>query len=71
MFVDALASMTKMAQYINEMKRKHEHAVRIQEIQSILYGWDGADLTTLGELAIEVCTTDMNDKLALYLAYLK
>ena len=52
----ALESMTCMAQHINEMKRKHEHAVRIQEIQSTLYGWEGADLTTFGDLVLEACT---------------
>jgi len=32
--------MTNIATHINEMKRKHEHAVRVQEIQSLLYGWE-------------------------------
>ncbi|XP_013401857.1 uncharacterized protein LOC106167598 isoform X3 [Lingula anatina] len=50
---DALSGMTNMAKHINEMKRKHEHAVRVQEIQSILYGWEGDDLTTFGELLLE------------------
>lgn len=36
---NALAAMTGMAQHINDMKRRHEHAVRVQEIQSLLYGW--------------------------------
>ncbi|KAL1518336.1 hypothetical protein ABEB36_001975 [Hypothenemus hampei] len=49
----ALATMTSVAADINNMKRKHEHAVRVQEIQSQLYGWMGADLTTLGELIAE------------------
>ncbi|XP_066148186.1 uncharacterized protein [Euwallacea fornicatus] len=49
----ALATMTSVASDINNMKRKHEHAVRVQEIQSQLYGWTGADLTTLGELIAE------------------
>lgn len=35
------------------MKQKHEHAVRVQEIQAQLYGWTGADLTALGELIAE------------------
>lgn len=51
---EALESMTSVAQHINEMKRKHEHAVRIQEIQSQLSEWDGADLTTYGDLVLEV-----------------
>lgn len=38
--VDALSAMTGIAQHINDMKRKHEHAVRVQEIQSLLYGWE-------------------------------
>lgn len=51
---DALESMTEVAQHINEMKRKHEHAVRVQEIQSQLKDWNGADLTTYGDLVLEV-----------------
>ncbi|XP_019770731.2 uncharacterized protein LOC109544820 isoform X1 [Dendroctonus ponderosae] len=49
----ALTTMTAVAADINNMKRKHEDAVRVQEIQSQLYGWTGADLTTLGELIAE------------------
>ncbi|XP_044270436.1 pleckstrin homology domain-containing family G member 1 isoform X2 [Tribolium madens] len=49
----ALATMTAVASSINSMKRKHEHAVRVHEIQSQLYGWTGPDLTTLGELIAE------------------
>ncbi|XP_046751746.1 uncharacterized protein LOC124414743 isoform X2 [Diprion similis] len=49
----ALAAMTGIARHINVMKRKHEHAVRVQEIQSLLYGWPGPDLTTSGELVAE------------------
>ncbi|CAG0901688.1 unnamed protein product [Darwinula stevensoni] len=48
--VNALSAMTGIAHHINEMKRKHEHAVRVQEIQSLLYGWPGEDLTQYGEL---------------------
>ncbi len=51
---EALESMTRVAQHINEMKRKHEHAVRVQEVQSTLSDWDGADLTTYGDLVLEV-----------------
>ncbi|KDR08121.1 hypothetical protein L798_01654, partial [Zootermopsis nevadensis] len=51
--VDALSAMTGIAHHINNMKRRHEHAVRVQEIQSLLYGWEGEDLTTFGELCAE------------------
>jgi len=51
----ALEGMVGVARSINEMRRQHEHAVRVQEIQSHLFGWDGADLTTLGDLILEVC----------------
>ncbi|XP_074593327.1 uncharacterized protein LOC141849056 isoform X3 [Brevipalpus obovatus] len=50
---DALSVMTNIASHINEMKRKHEHAVRVQEIQSLLLGWQEQDLTTYGELVSE------------------
>lgn len=49
----ALTTMTGVACGINNMKMKHEHAVRVQEIQSQLYGWTGPDLTALGELVAE------------------
>ncbi|XP_014467691.1 PREDICTED: uncharacterized protein LOC106740808 isoform X2 [Dinoponera quadriceps] len=49
----ALAAMTGIAEDINAMKKRHEHAVRVQEIQSLLYGWLGPDLTTCGELIME------------------
>lgn len=49
----ALVTMTTLAHHINSMKRRHEYAVRVQEIQSLLHGWQGADLTTLGELVAE------------------
>lgn len=49
----ALSAMTGIAHHINDMKRKHEHAVRVQEVQSLLDGWPGEDLTTYGELVAE------------------
>ncbi|XP_077538049.1 guanine nucleotide exchange factor in mesoderm [Haemaphysalis longicornis] len=52
---NALSVMTGIAYHINDMKRRHEHAVRVQEIQSLLYGWQGEDLTTYGELLAEGC----------------
>ncbi|XP_043088318.1 pleckstrin homology domain-containing family G member 3 isoform X2 [Puntigrus tetrazona] len=51
--LEAIDSMTGVAWYINDMKRKHEHAVRLQEIQSLLINWKGPDLTTYGELVLE------------------
>ncbi|XP_058235072.1 pleckstrin homology domain-containing family G member 3 isoform X6 [Hemibagrus wyckioides] len=50
---DAINTMTEVAWYINTMKRKHEHAVRLQEVQSLLIDWRGPDLTTYGELVLE------------------
>ncbi|XP_017558735.1 pleckstrin homology domain-containing family G member 3 isoform X1 [Pygocentrus nattereri] len=50
---EAIDTMTGVAWYINDMKRKHEHAVRLQEIQSLLLNWKGPDLTTYGELVLE------------------
>ncbi|KAJ1104412.1 hypothetical protein NDU88_001824 [Pleurodeles waltl] len=50
---EAIGTMTGVAWYINDMKRKHEHAVRLQEIQSLLLNWKGSDLTTYGELVLE------------------
>lgn len=35
----ALSAMTGIAHHINDMKRKHEHKVRVQEVQSLLDGW--------------------------------
>ncbi|XP_060721074.1 pleckstrin homology domain-containing family G member 3 [Tachysurus vachellii] len=50
---EAISTMTEVAWYINTMKRKHEHAVRLQEVQSLLINWRGPDLTTYGELVLE------------------
>ncbi|KAM9294473.1 pleckstrin homology domain-containing family G member 3 [Gastrophryne carolinensis] len=50
---EAIETMTGVAWYINDMKRKHEHAVRQQEIQSLLLNWKGIDLTAYGELVLE------------------
>ncbi|XP_029454361.1 pleckstrin homology domain-containing family G member 3 isoform X2 [Rhinatrema bivittatum] len=50
---EAIDTMTGVAWYINDMKRKHEHAIRLQEIQSLLLNWKGMDLTTYGELILE------------------
>lgn len=50
----ALNGMVDVAVRINEMKRQHERTVRVQEIQSRLYDWRGDDLTTFGDLILEV-----------------
>ncbi|EDO43559.1 predicted protein, partial [Nematostella vectensis] len=50
---DALDAMTAIAQYINEMKRQHEAALHVQEIQSQLSDFEGPDLTTYGNLILE------------------
>uniref|UniRef100_A0A2K5MV97 Pleckstrin homology and RhoGEF domain containing G1 n=1 Tax=Cercocebus atys TaxID=9531 RepID=A0A2K5MV97_CERAT len=51
--LDAIDTMQRVAWHINDMKRKHEHAVRLQEIQSLLTNWKGPDLTSYGELVLE------------------
>uniref|UniRef100_A0A3B4C0H4 Pleckstrin homology domain containing, family G (with RhoGef domain) member 2 n=1 Tax=Pygocentrus nattereri TaxID=42514 RepID=A0A3B4C0H4_PYGNA len=50
---DAIITMTAVAWYINDMKRKQEHAVRLQEIESLLQNWTGPDLSGFGELVLE------------------
>ncbi|KAL0972822.1 hypothetical protein UPYG_G00195170 [Umbra pygmaea] len=50
---DAIITMTAVAWYINDMKRKQEHAVRLQEIESLLTNWTGPDLSGFGELVLE------------------
>ncbi|XP_041106364.1 pleckstrin homology domain-containing family G member 1-like isoform X2 [Polyodon spathula] len=50
---DAIDTMQRVAWHINDMKRKHEHAVRLQEIQSLLINWKGPDLISYGELVLE------------------
>ncbi|XP_032820842.2 uncharacterized protein LOC116948350 [Petromyzon marinus] len=50
----ALAAMHGVARSINEMKRKHEHAIRAQEIQGLLVcGKARLNLDELGELVQE------------------
>lgn len=36
---EAFSVMSGIASHINDMKRKHEHAIRVQEVQGILSGW--------------------------------
>ncbi|XP_026853467.2 LOW QUALITY PROTEIN: uncharacterized protein plekhg2 [Electrophorus electricus] len=50
---DAIITMTAVAWYINDMKEKQEHAVRLQEIESLLVNWTGPDLSGFGELVLE------------------
>ncbi|KAA0706746.1 Pleckstrin -like proteiny domain-containing family G member 1 [Triplophysa tibetana] len=50
---EAIDTMQRVAWHINDMKRKHEHAVRLQEIQSLLTNWKGPDLISYGELVHE------------------
>ncbi|KAG5846425.1 hypothetical protein ANANG_G00114830 [Anguilla anguilla] len=51
--LEAIDTMQRVAWQINDMKRKHEHAVRLQEIQSQLTNWKGPDLISYGELVLE------------------
>lgn len=54
----ALECMTGRAQHINEVKKRQEHALRVQEIQRTLLSWKdcgSADLTQYGELVLESC----------------
>uniref|UniRef100_A0A8C9VC20 Pleckstrin homology and RhoGEF domain containing G1 n=1 Tax=Scleropages formosus TaxID=113540 RepID=A0A8C9VC20_SCLFO len=51
--LEAIDTMQRVACHINDMKRKHEHAVRLQEIQSLLMNWKGPDLISYGELVLE------------------
>ncbi|XP_043918011.1 pleckstrin homology domain-containing family G member 2 isoform X2 [Protopterus annectens] len=50
---EAIITMTAVAWYINDMKRKQEHAARLLEIQSLLVNWKGPDLRAFGELVLE------------------
>ena len=46
--------MAAIADHTNTMKRRHEAAVYIQEIQSQLTGWEDDDLSSYGDLLLEV-----------------
>lgn len=37
---EAFSVMTNIACHINEMKKKHEHSIRVQELQGLLIGWE-------------------------------
>ncbi|XP_066494250.1 pleckstrin homology domain-containing family G member 2 [Tiliqua scincoides] len=50
---EASITMTAVAWYINDMKRKQEHAARLQEVQGLLVGWTGPELGVFGELVLE------------------
>ena len=50
---EAFDCMSQVAEEINLMKRKHELTLHINEIQSMLIGWNGLDLNCYGELILE------------------
>lgn len=63
--------MTNIAYYINEMKRKHEHSVRVQEIQSLLYNWEVSFHEKVQQLTITQLYNDNNNfDLYVYLYFL-
>lgn len=37
---EAFSVMTNIACHINTMKKRHEHAIRVQEVQGLLCGWE-------------------------------
>mgnify|MGYP000946469318 CR=1 FL=1 len=37
---EAFSVMTSIACHINAMKKRHEHAIRVQEVQGLLSGWE-------------------------------
>jgi len=49
----ALKEMTEVAEHINKMKKKYDAAVHIQEIQSLIRGWEEFDLSKYGDLVLE------------------
>ncbi|XP_028393074.1 uncharacterized protein LOC114517514 [Dendronephthya gigantea] len=49
----ALSAMTNVAKHINDMKRKHEDALHLQEIQSVLMDYEGPNLTSFGSIVLE------------------
>ena len=49
----AFDCMSEVAEEINLMKRKHELTLRVNELQSMLVGWNGQDLNCYGELVLE------------------
>ncbi|XP_065893857.1 pleckstrin homology domain-containing family G member 1-like isoform X2 [Dysidea avara] len=51
--IAAVETMGKVGEQINEMKKKYEATVKLQEIQAQLDGWDGNDLTTYGDLVCQ------------------
>ena len=50
----ALKSMVGVARSINEWKRDHERAIRVAEMQGLLDDGTNTDLSSLGELLLEV-----------------
>ena len=46
--------MLQVASRVNELKRCHERVVHIRQLESRIFGWHGNDLSTLGDLILEV-----------------
>ena len=68
----SLQCMTDCAHNINELKRSHEHAMKIQEIQSMLYNFEGYHLMDFGKLVYEVSVAfDVIGRLGSICAFIK
>ncbi|XP_053709332.1 pleckstrin homology domain-containing family G member 3 isoform X2 [Synchiropus splendidus] len=50
---EALVTMTAVAWYINDMKRRQELSVRLKEIEASLVNWTGPSLAGFGDLLLE------------------
>lgn len=51
---EATDRVVDVAQHINAVKRRDEHRIRRQELQTLLQGVDRLDLASFGELILEV-----------------
>ncbi|KAM9820381.1 LOW QUALITY PROTEIN: uncharacterized protein plekhg2 [Neosynchiropus ocellatus] len=50
---EALVTMTAVAWYINDMKRRQELSIRLKEIEGLLVNWSGPSLAGFGDLVLE------------------
>ena len=58
LFQEALSKMTRVAEHINDMKKKYDAAVHVQEIQSLIRGWEVSVCVFLS-VCLSACVCDL------------
>ena len=62
---EAVDVMTQVAEHINDMKKEYDDTVRVQELQSLLHGWE----VRAADLMLASCIFGMSECMSLFFTY--